>query len=71
MRLTLKAINAELTALGDVQLVRGKGYYYFIGSLVASAYSTSVMVNTLNQLSLDQWLAEARRIIREGAKHHE
>lgn len=59
--LTLKAVNKEIKKLVlDCELVKGSGYYYFCGSAVEIAKDTSVHVNTLNQLTLDEWIEELR-----------
>lgn len=57
--LTLNKVNKEIKKIvPDVELVKGDGYFYFVGKSVELNYSTSVMVNSLNQLTLDQWLIE-------------
>lgn len=52
----VKAIKAKFGV--DVEMYKGNGYYYFEGDCVDGCQSTSVYVNTLNQLSLEQWLFE-------------
>lgn len=63
MPLTTKAIAREIKRrFGyDVELVKGRGYLYFAdapNSPYRLSYwdTTSVMVNSLNQLTFDQWL---------------
>jgi len=56
--LTLKRVNKVLIENGmnpDTELVKGEGYYYFF-----NAYwpETSVMVYTLNQYTIEQWISE-------------
>ena len=61
--LTMKRVNQALTAkYGEgIELVRGEGYFYFMGNLVPSM--PSVFVYRLNHLSLDRWLYEAEAAI--------
>ncbi len=40
----------------EVELVKGKGYFYFVTKGSENWSSTSVYVNSINQLSLFQWL---------------
>lgn len=62
--LTLKQVNKAIVAKGiAAELVKGEGYYYFIGDAVDGAFTTSVGVYRLNQLPLEQWLAELDKII--------
>lgn len=57
--LTLKKVNQELKALGAEEvLVKGEGYFYFSEGNSTDWQSSSVMVMTLNQLSLDEWIEE-------------
>lgn len=60
--LTLKKINAELAKQGiPAELVKGDGYFYFCGEAVALAKEQGVYgVYRLNDLSLEQWIQEAR-----------
>lgn len=63
--LHLKTVNNEITKRGiDAKLVKGNGYYYFIGPAVDGAFSTSVCVYRLNQLPLEQWLFILDEIIK-------
>lgn len=62
--LTIKKVNAELVRLGiRAELVRGGGYFYFIGEDVELAKEQGVYggVSRLNDLTLDQWVEEARQ----------
>lgn len=57
--LTLKKVNKALQELGAQEiLVKGEGYYYFIEGNSYSWETSSVMVMTLNELSLEEWIAE-------------
>ena len=62
-RLTLKKVNAALAAKGiPERLVQGNGYLYFVEGDAAGWYSSSVAVWRLNDLSLEQWLAEHKAL---------
>lgn len=67
MRVTLNLVNAELRKRGyDVELHRGRGYFYFSGGYL---YDPSVMVFRLSVLSVDQWVREyERRLAETNAK---
>ena len=58
-RVTRKMVNDALRARGrDESLREGDGYFYFGGGDAVHWLSSSVMVRRLNDLSLEQWLAE-------------
>jgi len=63
MRTTLAAVNKALAAAGiDAELVKGDGYFYFVGQDVELAREQGVYgVFRLNDLSLEQWVEEARQ----------
>ncbi len=56
--LQLRTINKALAARGhaNVELVKGDGYFYFIGEDADQFYTSSVYVYRLNQLTLEQWI---------------
>lgn len=61
----LRKVNLNLRHLfGDLELVKGNGYFYFAGSAVelssieAGVYGCGPQ---LNALSLKEWIAEAQR----------
>jgi hypothetical protein len=61
--LTLKTLNKHLMSLGFTEeLVKGKGYFYFDGPDVGHFERTGVYVYRLNQLNLDQWVAELEEL---------
>jgi len=73
--LNLKSVNKAIQKeFPDVELVKGDGYFYFWPTDAAqsaesfhwleTADTTSVMVNRINDLTLDQWFEELR-ILRE------
>ena len=45
----------------DVELVRGKDYFYFAGGKADHFNSQGVYVSHLGQLTPDQWVAEYNR----------
>jgi len=59
---TLLGINKRLAPMG-VELVKGEGYFYFVGAPVEKLPSTSIMVFRLNQLTSDQWVETAEKMI--------
>jgi hypothetical protein len=56
----LRTVNKAIASKGwSVELVKGNGYFYFIGD-DASVCMFGVYVNSLNQLTLADWLDEAK-----------
>ena len=57
---TLNKINADL-AKYEVELVRGNGYFYFMGLTDAGQYLAdyidSVFTNQLRSMTLEQWIS--------------
>jgi hypothetical protein len=75
MPLTLKTVNAELKRLGhDVELAKGDGYFYFRSGEAANWLDTTVKVEKLSTLTLEEWQGEFERLkklnqtIRGGAE---
>ena len=65
----LRTINKAIASKGiDVELVKGDGYFYFVGEAVENADTSSVMVFRLNDLTMDQWMEELDSIIAESNK---
>ncbi len=63
MRVTLKAINAELEKRASgAQLAKGSGYFYFSGGETADWLDRTVNAESLSSLSLDEWMAEFERL---------
>lgn len=61
----IKTVNKAITAEGmNLELVAGDGYFYFVGPGTENLSTASVMVYRLNDLSLDQWMTEAREVAR-------
>ncbi|AFB83329.1 hypothetical protein PSV3_00171 [Septimatrevirus PSV32] len=67
MRTTLAAVNKALAAAGiDAELVKGRGYFYFVGSDMDYAEEQGVYgVFRLSDLSVTQWVEEARSKLRK------
>lgn len=61
--LRLSTVNKALP--GDLELVKGEGYFYFAGTGMESVKTASVYVPRLNDLSLDRWIAEATDLMAE------
>lgn len=65
-KITLKTVNKALKEEGiPLELQRGPGYFYFTGYVLNLRDSSSVMVNSLNQLSLYDWIEEGRSLIKD------
>lgn len=64
---TLAAVNKALAAAGiDAELVKGRGYFYFVGSDMDYAEEQGVYgVFRLSDLSVTQWVEEARSKLRK------
>jgi hypothetical protein len=62
-RLTLRRINKELAVRGHKEeLVRGHGYFYFVGGESFRWRTQSVLVFRLRQLTLECWMSERDRL---------
>ena len=67
--LTYKKVNQALRVIDPTaELIKGDGYHYFAGDSVQFAYTTSVMANSLNSLSLDAWVGEFVQMQNESRK---
>jgi hypothetical protein len=65
-KITLKTVNKTLKEEGiPLELQKGPSYFYFTGYVLDLSDSTSVMVNSLNQLTLGEWIEEAQSLIKE------
>ncbi len=62
-KLTSATVNKELKRLGfQERLVRGNGYFYFFGGNAHMWNEDSVYVQSADQLTLDQWVEEYKRL---------
>ena len=58
-KFTLAKINQEIAARGGSELlVKGNGYYYFCEGNASQWQDTMVIVNRLNELTIEEWVAE-------------
>jgi hypothetical protein len=68
----LSTLNKTIAAEGiNLELVAGNGYFYFVGPGSENLYTASVMVYRLNNLTLEQWMAEARDMARQIREYEE
>ena len=58
MALRIDHLNKKIAALGDIELVKGDDYFYFVSS-EGDQMGESVMVMRLNDMAESQWLEEA------------
>ena len=68
--LNIKQVNRHIQKqIGDVQLVKDKGYFYLtsedegIALYLASLYSTSIFVPHLKFQSVEEWVADVEDIM--------
>ena len=67
-RLTLRAVNGELTRLGHrARLEKATGYFYFFGGDATDWLERTVHVTKISHLTLEQWIAEFVRLKRLNA----
>lgn len=65
-KLTLRQVNAAIQARGiAAELVKDRDYFWFFGDAVEHAYSTSVYVYRLNDLTLAEWMRELDAILED------
>ena len=68
-RVTIKAVNDELARLGhQARLERASGYFYFFGGEAADWIDRTVRVVTVNALTLEEWMAEFKRLKKVNAE---
>lgn len=62
-RITYKQVNAAIAAEGiKLELVKGKGYHYFIGKDQEHAIESSVPILQLNWSTVEEWVHQARMV---------
>lgn len=64
---TINHINKDLAKLGDIKLVKGKGYFYFVGKNV-NVWAESVYVYRLNELTPKRWFEQAKAVLKESVE---
>jgi len=57
--ITRATVNKAIKHLGDIELVKGSGYFYFVGGSV-DVNADGVYVYSLNELPLERWIEEAK-----------
>ena len=68
-RLTIAAINRAIADKGGKEiLIKGNGYFYFWEGDAPDWRSSSVYVYRLNDLTLEQWIADWEAKRNEHAK---
>ena len=69
MRVTLKAINDELSKRGyAARLAKGGGYFYFQFGEAEDWLDRTVSVPTGNSLTLPEWISEFERLKKLNAE---
>ena len=62
-RVTLKLVNDELARQGfAARLAKASGYFYFQGGEAADWLDSTVNVETIGSHTVDEWVAEFRRL---------
>lgn len=64
--LTIKYLNDKIAKPLEVELVKGKGYFYLVGELMGYASTTSIYVYKVNDLSFEQWQESIKEIVSEA-----
>lgn len=61
---TLRQVSEAISQAlgGNYELVRGDGYFWISGPGTSGWYTSSISVNSLQELTMEQWVAEARRM---------
>ena len=63
MRVTLKSVNEALAQAGaKSELAKSSGYFFFRGPEADDWIDRTIPVATISSLTLDQWIAEYRRL---------
>jgi len=68
-RLTLNSITKAVRALGykNVELVRGRGYFYWSGGVAGRFYQSGVYGSpNLNSMTLRQWVNDFKGRVKEA-----
>lgn len=72
--ITLNQINKAITKVHPgVELVRGEGYFYIVGTTdemsdkINMLYNTSICIHHLNQQpSIETWVNDVTRLLKQG-----
>ena len=72
VRLTLKAVNAELARRGHrALLAKGDGYFYFSSGEATDWLDRTVRVSKLSDFTVEQWVQEFERLKRNAIRRFE
>ena len=64
MGFNIRSVNKALKEAGiNGELVRGEGYFYFVGESFYYSSGTSVYVFRVTNLTIEQWVQEALDMI--------
>ena len=71
--MTTRKINSALRRVGlDIEIVNNRdGYSYFCSTITGKQVGESVLVCYLNQQTVEEWVKDASRAIRQEAKWQE
>ena len=68
-KFNIRSVNRALAEAGILgELVRGEGYFYFAGPSFFYSSGTSVYVYSVNDQTLEQWVAHAREMIADSVE---
>ena len=66
-RVTIRAVNDDLARPGD-RLERASGYFYFWTGEASGWIDATVPVDKISALTLEQWIAEYKRLKKVNAE---
>ncbi len=66
--LTLKYLNEKIAAPLGVELVKGAGYFYLLGDIMAHASQSGIYVYKVNDLTFDLWKDSIESLVDEAQK---
>lgn len=73
IRITLKQVNKAIQKIHpEVELVKGEGYFYVAGITesmrltIAGFYETSIYVYRINHQSIERWVDDVNRIMKQA-----
>jgi hypothetical protein len=68
-RVTIKAVNDELARLGyQARLEKASGYFYFWTGEASGWIDATVPVGKISALTMEQWIAEYKRLKKVNAE---
>jgi transcriptional regulator len=66
--LTLKYLNEKIAAPLGVELVKGEGYFYLLGDIMAHASQSGIYVYKINDLTFDGWKDSIEELVNEAQR---